>query len=349
MKRFYVFFAVIAMTALLLAGCNRAESQTSTDNPDVAYSESKEPTDAVADDEKGSVAMFDGSWWYRELPADEGLSLDVFCFSGDMVIYYDNNGNEIISASAQDNGDGTFTVLDLDVFGDVECQFVKEDGEWTIITTEDEAVFCMGSPIDSAAVASDYTGKWYKNGNLEEDYVVFNGDGSYGIYMTYGGETIAREEGNWQLKDSLLESGGQQILGDGGFMTTYFNITADGAALWSIDGSDHKYYIKESLIGSAEGDLAKQIVSLYTAEYWKPEIVETGAIYLAFHEDGTLTIQTLTEGGYIEDYANGTWEHKPEDGFTLILDSGEKYAFTLDGDVLTLDDGSVFNRFTFFS
>jgi hypothetical protein len=154
---------------------------------------------------------------------------------------------------------------------------------------------------------------------------------------------MAREQGNWELWDQ--SSGSKTLAVDGSFSRSDFSITSDGTAMWD---SDDKYYIREDLIGSIEGDLARQTVSLFAANYWAPENKDAGAIYLEFHEDGTLTVMTLQEDGYIEDRGDGFWEYQTEGVFALTLDDGGEYTFTVDEHVLTLDDGSVFNRFSYF-
>jgi hypothetical protein len=345
MKRFYVLFAVIAMTAMLLAGCNGGNEQIPADGPDAEYSEDTEPEGDGSDSETGGIAMFDGTWWYRQEPT-EGMSLDIFCFDGETVVFYDQNGNEIQRGAATDNGDGTFTMT-LEMFGDVECRFGQTDGSWTIMTVEDEALFVSGDPIDSSVAAGDYTGKWYRNGSLDEDYLAVNEDGTYAICTAIGDETLAREEGKWELLDR--SNGGKELAVDGSFSRSFFNVTVDGAAIWDSDG---KYYVKESLIGSTEGDLACRTVSLYSADYWSPEDKQEGATYFEFHEDGTLTVMILQEDGYIEDRGDGSWEHRSEGAFALTLDDGTEHIFTVDEHVLTLDDGpglrTVFNRFSYF-
>jgi hypothetical protein len=317
-------------------------------SPDVSSEQSaQEPIED--DSDAGSVAMFNGTWWYREEPID-GFSLDIFYLEENTVIYFDRNGNELLSASVQDNGDGTFYVLELDIFGDVECQFVQEDsGEWIIQTTEDGAVFRIGDALDFSALTIEYIGKWYRYGGLEEDYISINEDGSYALYTMYGDEVFTREEGGWVLQDS--SDGGKRIDTDGSFITTHYFVTDDGSAMWD---TDYHYYLKESLIGSVEGDLACQMVSLYAAEHWEPEEKETGSIYLGFNEDGTLTVYMLeapdeTGSSIISDRGVGSWKHLSENNYSLTLDDGTEHTFTVDKWVLTLDDGAVFNRFAYFS
>jgi hypothetical protein len=300
--------------------------------------------------ETGRAAMFGGTWWYREETSDYAVSLDIFHLQGNTVTYYDRNGNELISASVRDNGDGTFVVLALDIFGDVECQFVQEDGgEWIVKTTEDGAVFRMGDALDFSALTMGYTGKWYRYGSPDNDYVSINEDGTYAVYTRIGDETFAREEGSWVLRDT--GDGGKRIDTDGSFSGNYYFVTTDGSAIWD---TDYRYYLKESLTGSAEGDLVCQIVSLYAADSWAPETKETGSIYLKFHKDGTLTVKVQgapDEAGssLISDRGTGSWKRLPEGSYSLTLDDGAEHAFTVDGWVLTLDDGRVFNRFAYFS
>jgi hypothetical protein len=341
MKRFLAFLFIVTMTVLFCVGCNDDDAQPPADDySEAEYDEDTESIDDGLDNEAGSVAMFDGIWWYRETPAD-GASLDIFCFEGDTVVFYDLNGNELTRGEVTDYGDGTFSMA-LELFGDVECRFGQADGSWTITTTEDGSLFLSGDPIYSSAVAGDYTGKWYQSGDLDEDYLAINEDGSYGIYTVIGNETLAREEGKWELMD---RENGKTLAVDGSFSRSSFYIAADGTAIWD---SDDRYYIKESLIGSIEGDLARQIVSLYAAEYWAPEVKEVGAIYLEFHEDGTLTVMTRKEDGAIEDRGDGSWEQQTKGTYELTLDDGQEYTFTVNEGVLTLDDGSVFNRLSYF-
>jgi hypothetical protein len=340
MKRFFVFFVSIAITVLLLAGCGG--DQIPTNGSDADYSEAAEPEDGGSDFNPGSVAMFDGVWWYRQEDSDTYASLDIFSFEGDTAVFYDPNGNELTRGETTDNGDGTFTIT-LELFGEVDCLFLMDYDEWTIITTSDEAVFVQGEPIDSLAAAAGYTGKWYQNGDLEEDYLQINDDGTYGIFTVIGDESIPREEGNWELHNR--QGGGKVLAADGSFSGSDFSITFDGTAMWD---SDDKYYIKESLIGSVEGDIARQTVSLFAANYWAPENREVGAIYFDFHDDGTLTVMELTEDGSIENRGDGTWEHQAEDAYALTLDDGEEHTFTLNGNALTLDDGGVWNRSSYF-
>jgi hypothetical protein len=336
MKRFYVLLSVLLTFGLLLTTFSACKSKPEAEVVpfDDDYIDDEEYS------ETGSVDMFDGAWWYRETPEDTGLN--IFSFEGDTVVFYDTNGNEITRGQMSDSGDGTFTMT-LELFGDVECQFGQTDDSWTITTTADGALFLIGDPIDSSAAAAGYTGKWYLNGDLDEDYLQINGDGTYAIYSLIGDETMAREQGNWELRNR--SNGGKSLEVDGSFSRSDFSITSDGTAIWD---SDDKYYIQEGLIGSIEGDLARQTVCLFAANYWAPEIKDVGAIYLDFHEDGALTVMTLQEDGAIEDSGDGSWEYQAEGVFALTLDDGGEYTFTVDGHVLTLDDGSVFNRSSYF-
>jgi hypothetical protein len=303
-------------------------------------SEADGSADDGSKDDVGRVAMFDGTWWHREVPVD-GMSLDVFSFDGDTAVFFDQNGNEIARGAATDRGDGTFT-LELELFGEVEFRIGQTEGSWTIATTEDGALFLPGEPIDRSAAAEGYTGKWYQNGDLNADYLSVEEDGTYGLYSKIGDEILAREQGKWTLLDRSI---GKSLEVDGSFSRSSFSITSDGTAMWDRDDN---YYIKESLIGGAEGDLARQTVSLFAARYWAPEIKETGSIYLEFREDGSLKVMTRQEDGAIDERGIGSWARQGEGAFSLTLDDGEEHSFTVKDHVLTLDDGRTFNRFSFF-
>lgn len=343
MKKLLPLISLILIFTLALAGCGGGGAETA---PDAAYSEAIVPSDIGSDDETGSVSLFDGTWWYRADPTNTGLN--IFSFEGNTIVFYEQNGNEVTRGSALDNGDGTF-IISLELFGDVVCQIGQNDSSWTITTVDDGAVYLPGAAIDSTEIAGDYTGKWYENGDLSEDYVSLNADGSYGVYTQIGDEDVPRSEGHWQLTDvkSHNEHGRgdyQKISFDQSFDMSSLAITEDGAALWTDDRGDYRYYLKESLIGSPEGEIARQTVSLYCADDWGPEELETDAIFLKFYDDGYITFYILQADGAAAKVPDGGSWKQTEDAFALTLPDGTEYAFVVDGETLTLDDGTMFKR-----
>jgi hypothetical protein len=193
MKRFFVLVAVIVMAALLAAGCGGEPAPP--DDSDLEYSEtddgSDDETGDASDDGVGSVAMFDGTWWYREVPTD-AASLDVFCFEGDSVVFYNEGGEEITRGDVTDNDDGTF-IMTLDLFGDVECLFFMDGDEWAVMTTEDGDVFRQGDAMtgvasgdasQGAATGDDEPAYWDgldfgENLSYVEEFVIAGDPGDY--------------------------------------------------------------------------------------------------------------------------------------------------------------------------
>ncbi|MGX8701222.1 hypothetical protein [Caproiciproducens sp.] len=323
------------------AGCGE-KSATGAESGEAASS------GVGTDDQTGGVSALNGTWWYRAEPKEAAVSLNIFSFDGNAAVFYDPNGNEIIRGETKDNGDGTFVIQALDLFGDLECRIGQKDGGRTITIVEDGSVFLPGDPIDSAAAAENYTGKWYKSGDLNDEYVSINTDGSYAIYARVGDEDVAKEEGGWQLRDAESSdahgrSKFQVIRLDTSFRPRSFTIAEDKTALWINDMTYYDYYLKESLIGGPEGERARQTVSLYCADLWRPAARETGAVYLKFYDDGSLLLQTQQADGSLSETGVGSWE-RTKDAFALTLPDGSKQAFTVGKEALTLEDGREFSR-----
>ncbi len=343
LKMMLTVFCLLIL-ALTLAGCGD-DAETAPDDPGTGQSAEMTPGDSGAAGTM-SVEQLNGTWWYRQTPVT-GISVDIFCFEGSEVVFCDDKGNEVMRGPVKDNGDNTF-VMTLEFFGDGLCRFDEGGGDWTITLLDSGAVFTPGETMHRLEIAGEYTGKWFKNGDLKGEYIDINPDGAYTIYAQIGDEAVVKKEGNWQLKDMNNSndhgrSKYEVISLDDSIILNSFKISEDKTALWKGSIIDYEYYIKESVIGSPEGDLALQAVSLYCSQYWRPEAQETGSIYLTFYDDGYLMISTLRADGSLEETGGGSWK-RTGDKFSLTLADGKEQTFAVSGDTLTLADGRTFGR-----
>ncbi len=329
MKKIYILLLAAAMLLFCMTGCGENGNEPIDD------------TDEDMSRDLEELELFSGLWWYREEPV-EGMSMDIFALDGAGVIFYDENGNEMMRGDVRNDGEGIYTMI-LELFGEIEFQIDETEEGWVLTTLGDGASFTLGAPIDSMELAGDFTGRWYEKGDPDADYIEFNEDGSYGLYSDIFGEIIAREEGSWALENR--DGNKKQIVVDASFSNSYYFLTDDGKAMWN---SDDAYFLKEALIDTEEGEIACRSISLFAARHWEPENKGADAIYLVFREDGTLTVQVAGQDGYIEDRGSGSWALFEGNSYDMTLDDGTTHHFRVDNEVMTLDDGSQLTRFSYF-
>jgi hypothetical protein len=203
-----------------------------------------------------TLSDFDG-WWKRpDGYVSEGFSMvDIFKVDATDRTWtiYNNYGMSFDTFGCSSRGDGI--VLEMpELFGDIVFTY---DGT-SLIDEEGKIHFVRGTPVEPFDLSS-FEGKWYKDGDINEDYFLLEGN-TFKKFSPYMPDEPL-ETGTWIINDitRITSSGNEPITQlelsspDDAFAGGDFQLTDNNTKLY--DYFHEVSYIKESAIGtSGRGD-----------------------------------------------------------------------------------------------
>ena len=292
-----------------------------------------------------------GGWWYRQSGAEEAVaSLDIFKIDPETETAYfvTQYGEPLMEGPIYDNNDESITVS-LDFFGDNVFYY---DDEQRTLSMDDGSVFVYGPEINMEDFRAEFEGKWFLNGDLQSNWYEFNNDGTYTRnYVFSDGEVIEEESGHYHISDVVnlndhgSESHGRQIECDGSSIADKLTLSESGNALFFSGFGRDDFFIRESVIGTNEGDYEKALLNIISAGIWYKSQSDDDLVYaLQFYSNFTVVLHTAPPGGYYTDAMVGEWSYADDGTFEIQWEGGERDVMIVNGDVLTSQDGVEFER-----
>ena len=293
-----VFLVILCMAGLFsLAGC---QDETDTGSYDVGNADGY------------TLSDFDG-WWKRpDGYVSEGFSMvDIFKVDAADRTWtiYNNYGMSFDTFGCSSRGDGI--VLEMpELFGNIVFTY---DGT-SLIDEEGKIHFVRGTPVEPFDLSS-FEGKWYKDGDISEEYYLLEAD-TFKKFSPYMPDEPL-ETGTWIINDitRITSSGNEPITQlemsspDDVFAGGDFQLTDNNTKLY--DYFHEVTYIKESAIGIS-GDGFDGDDDDYDNDYYntiagiimdKRYYCETKrSLSITFHRDGEFTISD-DEGTLVGTYA----------------------------------------------
>ena len=311
-KALSIILAFLLATAL--SACHGQDSMNSADPVNDVSSQD------ITSELEISLANYDG-WWHMDDNYPDGLHLfEIFYLdgTGESFKAVDSYGNELYTGRASMDGEANI-ILSVDVFGDI-LMTPASDGLY-----DDTGIlaFVKGEEPEAPDMRNLF-GKWYLNGDTSAEYYELT-DSAYNRIradgIEYGedrysisaitehnavGETI--EVTHITFGDSAIASSGK---------------FAPGFELFVVsDFGDNYIYVRDSAIGTAEGDAA---------------LLQASVIYDNW--------RAIDESCAFEFYNNGSFEYRTRvnlDGGMYSFEAEDSGTWVLAADKLTIswNDGS---------
>ncbi len=268
------------------------------------------------------------AWWYTAEYDPELTGVQIFSVNSDYnaAVAYNDVGEDYMEFDAYIK-DGKF-VLNSELFGEVFFTIIDLD---TLEIDDTGVRFYRGEPYDplgteqdAASAALSIEGTWLAEGKPKDDTdKIIQIEGTTAIYSAMNaGEFLTMYEGEYTLGESDVS----YMVGDSERLRTLklgdsysFTVSSDGNTLELFAGFSGDYYLRESMIGTPEGDsaLLRQKLQKKT---WSCRANKKAPDYLEFIANGVFLHMSAVSNDDVrawgeEDYA-GKWEM---DGEEVVL------------------------------
>ncbi len=296
---------------------------------------------------EGGITLEDLSgFWYvtEEYKAEANfLMVEIFeidPYAGTWTPYSEfGDAGTTLTAYVTDEG---LLCLDMDVLGE---QLFYIEGTDTLTDESGMALFAKGEPM-AGPDYTQFTGSWFETGDYEGRHYTFFDDGTYAFYY-YGIEDPLEEGTYTMINQTTYHNDGSSTESlaldlEGGTMgANTLTIATDGNVLLPGHGFTDEFYVRESALGTPEGDDDIIRYHLVTSAAWSGDNDQ----YIYFDNDTKVRIGVAGSNGALETLQSGTWELSGG-VITLYWDDGTTDAGMYDGeeDGFQLESGPYFDK-----
>ncbi len=327
----------------ILAGCGGrdAENLSSTEDGGESVINGDSEDSVLSPDVITSLEELDG-WWYKDVYDPEVIGVQIFEVDSKnkTATAYNNYGKPLMDFDVRME-EGNF-VMNNELFRNV---YFKIMDPARMFEVESGDMFYRGEPLDPTE-SVDLSGNWTLFGVPAEEAskTLSFGGTNYARSIVAWGESTVLDEGEYTISDTTVSYFvGDPVtyvsvkLGDWGSLT----LSADGLVL--TDSLSGDYFLKESAIGTPEGEQAL-VRSKLANNTWYGDTDTQALALLYISENGVFLykgdVDPNESHAWSADEDAGTWAM---DGSTAVL---HWHDGTVDSVTLTADELSGETRFT---
>ena len=305
-KKFSALWCCLLGLLLVFSACNSGSDKTDTQSP-------------------VGLPVYDG-WWYRNYEPT-GISLiNIFRIDAEAHVWelYDNLGNSLPMGAVYHSGGGTGIQLEGPL-GDLYLAYDVDNPNELFNRETGESAYIRGTAMVPPDLSS-FVGKWFSSGDSAESYYqLWNGtyeltkpgmgtveSGNFGLRETY----LVLQDGSEHKEVRYIALDGAGMLSDTDSLYPFYN-----NALLIGGGFKATYYIRESAIGTPEGEAALRVGRLLSGDWCM--IQSDGSInWLRFLNRNRVIHSVLSPGNTEREVLNvGSW-FIDGDRLLLVSDDG---------------------------